>query len=409
MISIGNKVGILFFLFALVFILSCNQEPNAQRVDEIHSELFTVDSHVDTPLRLVRSDYNLAERHGADNGRVDFPRMREGGLDAIFFAVFVGQRQLDANGFSAAQKRADRLFSAIDSSLQRHTDLAGLARTPRDAYRLEKEGKRAVFIGMENGYPLGRDLSRLKTYYDRGARYITLCHSKNNQICDASTDDDGPLHNGLSEFGKKVVAEMNRLGMMIDVSHASDQSFYDIIETSAAPIIASHSCSRAICDHPRNLSDEMLKALKKNKGVIQMCILSAYVKKIKVDAKRDSAVAAFWQRNKHYDDMSSEEQQRVWQAWRQLNKKYPAPLATVADMVDHIDHIVEVAGIDHVGIGTDFDGGGGLADCKDVSDMPAITLELLRRGYSVDEVSKIWGGNLMRVMRQVETVADQRS
>jgi membrane dipeptidase len=399
----------VFLLLAVgvFFTLACNRKSALENASEIHARLFTVDSHVDTPLRLLRSDYNLGERHEANQGKVDFIRMREGGLDAIFFAVFVGQRELTDKGYEKARKRALALFSAIDSSLNRHPNLASLALSPEDAYRLEDEDKRAVFIGMENGYPLGKDLSLVKSFHDLGSRYITLCHTKHNQICDSSTDDNGPLHGGLSEFGKQVVAEMNKLGMMIDLSHASDQSFYDVLKVTKAPVIASHSCARAVCDHPRNLSDDMLLALKKNGGVIQMCILSAYVKTPPVDAKRDSAVAAFWQRNENYDEMTEEEQKRVWQEWRQLNRDYPEPLATISDMADHIDHIVSVAGIDHVGIGTDFDGGGGLEDCRDVSEMPAITRELLRRGYSVDDLEKIWGGNLMRVMREVQSLSAQ--
>ncbi len=395
---------ILLLVWALFSTFACNRKSAFENASEIHADLFTVDSHVDTPLRLLRSDYNLAQRHDADHGKVDFIRMQEGGLDAIFFAVFVGQRELTEQGYVNAGKRALALFSAIDSSLNRHADLASPALSPADAYRLEEKNRLAVFIGMENGYPLGKNLSLVKRFFDLGTRYITLCHTKNNQICDSSTDDNGPLYGGLSEFGRQVVAEMNRLGMMIDLSHASDQSFYDVMNISKAPVIASHSCARAICDHPRNLSDDMLKALKKNGGVIQMCILSAYVKTPPVDAKRDSVVAAFWQKNENYDEMTEEEQKRVWRQWRQLNRDYPLPLATVSDMADHIDHIVSVAGIDHVGIGTDFDGGGGLADCRDVSEMPAITRELLRRGYSVKDLEKIWGGNLMRVMREVQSL-----
>ena len=242
-------------------------------------------------------------------------------------------------------------------------------------------------------------------YYELGARYITLCHTRNNDICDSSTDRGGPEHDGLSDFGVDVVKEMNRLGMIIDVSHISDEAFYDILDVSSAPVIASHSCARAMCDNPRNLDDAMLKKLAENGGVIQMCILSSYVKEPEPFPERDSARAALREKWGNFRNLNEEEMQQAREEYYALDRDYPPKLATVSDVVDHIDHIVEVAGINHVGIGTDFDGGGGVQDCYDVSQMGNITRELVRRGYSAKEIEKIWGGNFMRVFREVEQIA----
>jgi membrane dipeptidase len=230
-------------------------------------------------------------------------------------------------------------------------------------------------------------------------------HTRNNDIADSSTDKKGPEFDGLSEFGKEVVKRMNDLGIMIDVSHASDLAFYDVLHISKAPIIASHSCARALCDNPRNLTDDMLRALAKNGGVIQMCILSDYVKEMDQDPKRDSAKTAFRASHSNWDNYTPEQRKQGIKDWYQLDIDFPPNLASVQDVVDHIDHIIAVVGIDHVGIGTDFDGGGGVKGCFDVSEMGNITLELVKRGYNEKEIEKIWGGNFMRVFKNVEDLA----
>lgn len=355
-------VVIILTLFICVALNSFGQNVGTdfeKKVERIHHKVLTIDSHIDTPQHLMDTGFDISKRHDPkkDNSKVDFPRMKEGGMDASFFAVFVSQGDRTREGNYKAMERADALFDSIYSMLARFPGEAGLAVSPSDAYKLKRQGKQAIFIGMENGYPIGDDLSLLQAYYIKGARYVTLCHTRNNDICDSSTDTTE--NNGLSGFGKSVVKFMNKIGMMVDVSHISDKSFYDVIALSQAPVIASHSCSRAICNNPRNMDDDMLRALAKNGGVIQMCMLSAYVK------KKDTG------------------------------------LATVSDVVDHIDHIVKVAGIDHVGIGTDFDGGGGVTGCFDVSQVKNLTMELLKRGYSTRDIRKIWGGNLMRVMTKV--------
>jgi len=401
----------LISMSALLFP-SCSgeltEEELIQKALKIHEQVLTVDTHNDTPMRFTNPDFNMGERHdGSDRrgGKVDFPRMKEGGLDAAFFAVFVGQGPRDEDGNKRAYDRAMATFDTIHRVAEQHADIAGLAITPDDAYRLEKEGKRIVFIGMENGYPIGEDLGKIKEVYDKGARYITLCHSSNNSICDSSTDRNGPEHNGLSEFGVKVVEEMNRLGLMVDLSHASDDTFYDAIEVSKAPVIASHSCCRALCNNPRNLSDDMIRKLAENGGVLQMCILSNYLIEPEENPARDAEEATLREKYRNFQDLSGEEREQARQAYNSLRDKYPAKPATVKDVVNHIDHVVEIAGIDHVGIGTDFDGGGGIQDCYDVSEMANITIELVKRGYSKKDIEKIWGGNIMRVLGEVEKIA----
>ncbi|MGB6339640.1 MAG: dipeptidase, partial [Candidatus Aminicenantaceae bacterium] len=273
---------------------------------------------------------------------------------------------------------------------------------------IENEGKRAAFIGMENGYPIGRDLSLIEKYYNRGVRYITLCHSGDNDICDSSTDQGGPEDNGLSEFGKEVVAECNRLGIMVDISHASEKSFFDIVEMTKAPIIASHSSARALCDHPRNLTDAQLKALAENGGVIQICFVSSFVKEQPPTPERDAAIEALREKYGSRRDIQDEAARaKAMEEYQEVYEKYPGEKTTLQELVDHIDHVVELIGVDHVGIGTDFDGGGGVEGCNDVSEMPNITEELLKRGYSEEDIQKIWGGNIMRVFSRVIEVSER--
>ncbi len=297
---------------------------------------------------------------------------------------------------------ANRILDSIYVEVDRNKEISGLAFAPDDVVRFKKEGKRAIYIGMENGYPIGTDLSRVEHFYNRGVRYITLCHTSNNDICDSSTDKKGPDHNGLSDFGKEVVKKMNELGMIIDVSHISDKSFYDVIELSDAPVIASHSSVRAICDHPRNMTDDMIKKLAEKGGVIQICLLGNYIKKADTTSMNYIKKQELREKYNNFDFKNEAERDSAWAEWRRINKEYPQKLPTIADAVDHIDHVVKLVGVDYVGIGSDFDGGGGLADCKDVSDYPKITEELLRRGYSEEDIAKIWGGNFLRVFREIE-------
>ena len=412
----GNKtigLGALLLIFGFL-IISCSSQQKetdlATQVSTLHDKVLTVDTHADTPSRLLREDWDIGERHestGRRASKIDLPRMAEGGLDAEFFAVFVGQGARTPEGYAAAKDRAYRMLDAIHKMCEDYPELVALATTPEDAYRIENEGKRAAFIGMENGYPIGRDLSLIEKYYDRGVRYITLCHSADNDICDSSTDRGGPEDNGLSEFGKEVVAECNRLGIMVDVSHVSEESFFDIVETTKAPIIASHSSVRALCDHPRNLTDEQLKTLAKNGGVTQICFVSSFVKEQPPNPERDAALEVLREKYGSRRNIQDEAAKaKVMEEYQEIYEKYPDERTTLQELVDHIDHVVELIGVDHVGIGTDFDGGGGVEGCNDVSEMPNITEELLKRGYSEEDIRKIWGGNIMRVFSRVIEVSE---
>ncbi|MEL7536616.1 MAG: dipeptidase [Pseudomonadota bacterium] len=409
-------------LFVVAILLAaCSPEPEVSeppaeteaelvaRALDIHDRILTLDTHADTPLRMIEPGFDMAERHDPNEtgSKVDYPRMKEGGLDAIFFAAFVAQDIRDDDGFSRAKTLSLEMIDAVIASTEKNADLVGLALDPDDAYELEKAGKRAIYIGIENGYPIGADLSNLELYFDKGVRYITLVHSSNNDLADSGTDPDGPEHQGISEFGEAVVKEMNRLGIMVDVSHGSDDVFFDAIAMSKAPIIASHSNARALVDHERNMTDEMLKLLAENGGVVQLTMLSTYLRDAPENPERDAAMAELRASMPSPNEMTLEERTAMRKAFRDINTKYPTPSATVKDAVDHIDHIVKVAGIDHVGIGCDFDGGGGIDGVFDASEVMNVTIELVRRGYTEEQIEKIWSGNLMRVFRDVQAVAQE--
>lgn len=383
---------------------SCGENDAAllKKAERIHNSVLTVDTHCDTPMRLMRPGFELGVRN--DEGCIDFPRMKEGGLDAEFFAVFIGQGLRNDSVHNVVYTRALEIFQAIHDNLAKYPDQAELALTASDAYRIESKGKRAAFIGIENGYPVGRDLSRIEEFHNLGARYITLSHSRNNDICDSSTDPDGPEYGGLSDFGAEVVTEMNRVGMMVDVSHISDEAFYDVLAISKAPVIASHSSCRALCPSPRNLDDNMILALKDNGGVIQICILSDYLRQPEPNPLLEEKLMEVREKYNNFTDLTDEEREKGRREYYEIRNKYKV-YATISDAVDHIDHVVQLVGIDHVGIGTDFDGGGGIENLMDVSQMKNLTTELVRRGYSRKEIEKIWGGNAMRVLAEVERIS----
>jgi membrane dipeptidase len=399
---------VINILLVTLFLTGCgNREQQlVKQADRIHASILTVDTHCDTPMEFSDPAFDLGVR--SSDGCVDFPKMKEGGLHAEFFAVFTGQGPRNDSSFNIVHEKALEIFNAIRKNVEKNSSVAELATTPDDAYRLKSEGKIAAFIGMENGYPIGKDISRIKQYYDLGARYITLAHTKNNDICDSSTDPAGAENDGLSSFGTQVVKEMNRLGMMVDISHISDKSFYDVLKVTVAPVIASHSSCRALCGSPRNLSDDMLLALKENGGVIQICILGNYLKTAEPNPELDSKIKELKNKYGDYNALPDSTKKLAHKEYRDIQKKYEKP-ATVKDVADHIDHVVQVIGVDYVGIGTDFDGGGGVDGCRTASEMKNITIELLRRGYSKSDITKIWGGNVMRVLRKVEEIGKNPS
>ncbi len=397
----------LAVIIILTVLAGSSTKPSMEgKVKKIHKKALTVDTHCDTPMNLLNTGFDIGIKNQAPRNRVDFPRMEEGGLDAIFFAAFTGQRARTQENYQKAYGRANQMIEATFTVCEKYNDMAKVALKAEDAYKLEKEGKRAIYIGMENGFPLGTSINRVEEFYNKGVRYITLCHSSNNDICDSSTDREGPEHNGLSSFGKEVVKEMNRLGMLIDVSHISDKAFFDVVEESVAPVMASHSSVRAIANHNRNMTDEMIKKLAENNGVIQICLLDEYVKdpdtttmRYKLEQEIRQNYFSIW------EELSNEKKDEVRQEWNAIKEKYPKKLPTVADYVDHIDHVKNLVGIDYVGIGSDFDGGGGLKDCVDVAQFPNITREMVKRGYTEEEIIKVWGGNFMRVFREVEKLS----
>ena len=378
-----------------------------ERALSIHKKVLTLDTHADTPLRMIEPGFRMSDRHDPNEtgSKVDYPRMIEGGLDAIFFAAFVAQDIRNDKGNFRAKNLCVQMIDSILSSIQQNSDVVGLALNPEDAYSLEKEGKRAIYIGIENGYPIGEDLSNIETYYKKGVRYITLVHSSNNDLADSATDPAGPEHNGISEFGSKVVKEMNRLGIMVDVSHGSDAVFYDAIKISKAPIIATHSNARSVTNHKRNMTDDMLKLIAKNGGVVQLTMLSNYLRDPVPNITAEKLKKELLSSIKPIDQMTTLEKETMRKRLNEIDDKYPIAPANLKNVVDHIDHIVNVAGIDHVGIGCDFDGGGGIDGVFDVSQVMNITIELVKRGYNEDQIAKIWGGNLIRVFSEVQTIA----
>ncbi len=413
---IMKKLRVIPLLILSVFFLgSCNgqltEEELIAKAAKIHDKVFTVDTHCDTPMKFGQrrdgsAGYDMGISHNSreGGGKIDFPRMKEGGLDGEFFAVFIGQGQRTDEAHARAKERALGVFKNLQQCVEDNADIAELALTPEDAYRIEKAGKRAVFFSMENGYPIGNDISNVELYYNLGARCITLSHSGHNDICDSSSGE--PEHNGLSAFGKEVVKEFNRLGIIIDVSHISEKSLSDVLELSKAPVIASHSNAYSLCSSSRNISDEGLKKLAKNGGVIQMCPLGSFVKQEDPNSERNSAISALRAKYPNRRSLSDEDRAQYMAENQEIEKKWPRTPVTLKDFVDHFDYVKNLIGIDHIGVGSDFDGGGGLEGLYDVSEMGNLTVELLKRGYTEKEIEKIWGGNTMRVMKEVQALAN---
>lgn len=386
------------------------------RAKAIHAAAITLDSHVDIADEL----YATADLDpGIDNPqlRCDLVKMAKGGIDGVFLAVYVRQSpELNAETYAEAQRMAESKFDAI-ARLTRsmYPDRCALALCPDDVERIIATGRKAIMIGIENGFPIGEDLDLLNHYYDRGARYVTLCHTAHNQICDSSSEPE-PLHGGLSSFGRRAVARMNELGIMCDASHISEKSFFDLLEVTRAPILVSHSGCSAVHPHDRNLTDEQLRALRDNGGVIQIVALDAYLRPEtpeRMDAVRrlreELGVPPYAERQRWSTAQRAAMRPRLREYYRRYEEMAETvPIATVKDFVDHIDHAVRVAGIDHVGVGTDFDGGGAVSGFANHAEAPNVTEELVRRGYSDEDIRKIWGGNLLRLWRRAEALSGKR-
>lgn len=395
-------INLFFYTLLLTAAFSGDEDDRLlAKARRLHQRMLSVDTHADAPINMVKPGFNIGATHDTftEESQIDFPRMKQGNMDAMFFAVYTPQGPRTITGHQNAKDNAFAIFRTIYRSLQQYPDLAELATSPDDAYRLKKAGKRAIFIGMENGYPIGKDLSLLKTFYELGCRYITLAHFANNEICDSATDPDGPLHNGLSPFGREVVQEMNRLGMLIDISHVSDSTFYEVLSLSKAPVIASHSNARALCDAPRNMTDDMIKAVAANGGVIQVNFVPEYLRKPS-EAHRQAIVKL--RMSTVGKATSAAAQAKINARIDSVNQIYAAERPTVADVFRHIDYIVKLVGVEFVGIGSDFDGGGGVDGLVDVTQIENLTVEMLKNNYSESDIEKIWGGNIMRVLKEAK-------
>lgn len=406
------------YLLALPFcfplFLSCEAGSGRPHTEEeiqahaqaVHLEAITIDTHND-----ILGNWGTPEIDpcAGNDMRVDIPKMVAGGLDMTFPAVYVGQGPRTPEGNEAVKEAALEKFAAIHRVAEEMCpDQVAIAYRADDVERILSEGKRVYGIGIENGYAIGHDLSLVQRYYDLGTRYITLTHSGHNDIGDSSTPRSGPEeeHGGLSEFGEEVIREMNRLGIIIDLSHVSDNTARDVFTLSQAPVIASHSGAQGLASSPRNLNDELLGLLKENGGVIQIVALGSYLrddppeKAEAMNALREElGLTDRAARRNLTDELREAYQARM----EEIDAQWPGPDVSV--FVDHIDYVKNLIGIDHVGVGTDFDGGGGIPGFNDASEAMNVTLELVRRGYTDEEIKKIWGGNLLRVWRAVEGVA----
>ena len=380
-------------------------------VVSMHGHALTIDSHIDIPVSLGTD----ADDPGRDGPmQADFPKMRSGGLDAGFFIVYVGQGELTASGYEQAYQRALEKFAAIERTLQRHPGQVELATTPQQLRDIVHRGRLALAIGVENAYPLGPELEHLEEFYRRGARYVSLTHVGHNQLADssmlrsASGWEAVPDAGGLSATGRRLVSELNRLGIMVDVSHASKEATLEAAALSQAPVIASHSGVRALYDHPRNLTDEEILAIAEGDGVIQLVAFDSYMREISEDnATAMGAIreelglqGADW-----FLRASQEQHAQLRQRTNALDERWPR--ATVSTLVDHIDYVVQLVGIEHAGIASDFGGGGGVKGWDQAAQTAAVTAELLRREYTPEQIQQIWSGNLLRVWSRVEARAQQ--
>lgn len=325
-----------------------------RQAKELHQRIVTLDSHTDTPM-IFPGHFNIGEKQG---GKVNLPFMEEGRIDAAFMVAYIPQGERDEASLAKATAYAEERLKEVIRQEQLNPTRMGIARTPDDLLRLKQIGKKAIFLGIENGYALGKEVNNVRKFRDMGVSYITLCHNGDNDLCDSARGKGE--WKGLSPLGKQMVAEMNRLGVMVDISHAAESTFYDVLACSRYPIIASHSSARALCNHPRNLTDDQLKAIAGQGGVVQLCLYKGFI---------------------------NEEAEK----------------ASVSDAIRHINHMVDLIGVEHVGIGSDFDGDGELIGCRASNELINITMHLLKEGYSETDISGIWGGNFLRVMRQVQS------
>lgn len=392
-VSAGITAG--FFLSRTV-----SADEIAERAKKLHFSSLVLDTHDDTTQRFFSKDFDLGRRN--PDGHVDIPRMREGGMSAIFFSIWIDGRIM---GPSAVEKALDQIDAVRENVLKYSKDMV-FCRTAEEVRRAHAQGKIAALIGVEGGHMIGNDIRVLRMFGDLGVRYMTLAHFYNDEWADSSTDK--PAHNGLTDFGKDVVHEMNRQGIMVDISHVSDKTFFDALEVSKAPLIASHSSCRALCNHPRDMSDDMIKALAAKGGVIQINYERSFIDQAYKDAYdkvSGGVVAASEKISKECADDADCTARKLKDLQTQLEGSGALPHVSWERIIDHIDHVVKLVGPDHVGLGSDFDGATMPDGMEDCSKLPKITEALMRKGYRDEDIRKILGGNLLRVMEQTEKVS----
>jgi len=372
----------------------------------LHEQFLTLDSHLDTPMNFELQGWDILQRHAAsqDGSQVDLPRLVEGGLDGGFWAIYTPQGPRTAAGVQAARDAAFARLVAIRELVAVHPRQFELALKADDAARIAASGKRVVFLSIENGFPVEGDPSLLQTFQRLGVRLAGPVHLSNNGLADSSTDPQGPEWHGLSEQGCRFVAEANRLGIVLDASHASDEVLDQLIELSKTPVLLSHSGLKAVFDHPRNIDDARLRRLAASGGVIQINFLSDYLIATPHDPARDQALQALWAEARTGPPTLAARKALIARK-AEIERRWPVPRASFEDAFAHLLHAIRVAGIEHVGIGADFDGGGGVTGFKDARDYPKITARLLAEGFDPAEIQQVWSGNLLRVLRAAETYA----
>lgn len=377
-----------------------------KKVQQLHQTLLTLDSHMDTPASLDLPGWSIEEEHDVhlDYTQVDLPRMKKGGLDGGFWAIYTSQGPLTVEGFHKARDFAILRGVSIRQMVAADPANFALALEAKDAAPIAAAGKRVVYMSIENAYPLGEDVSLLQTFYDMGVRVVGFAHFAHNQFADSSTDPSKkPRYGGLSPLGKELLKEMNRLGVVPDASHSSDQVLDDLLALSTTPVLLTHSGCKAIYDHPRNIDDDHLKALAAKGGVIQMNAYGSYLKASKPNPERQKAMGALFASLREGGAITAEKRAELLARRQEIDRLYPeTDRATFDDFMTHMLHALKVVGPDHVGIGADWDGGGGVVGMEDVVDLPKITDALLKAGYSEADVQKIWSGNVLRVLAAAE-------
>ncbi|NYF22369.1 membrane dipeptidase [Xanthomonas sp. JAI131] len=373
------------------------------RATALQQRLLTLDSHLDTPANFERGDFDMMAAHAGNRlAQVDYPRMVAGALDGGFWAIYTGQGDRSAQAHLDDRDAGLQRLMAIHALLAAHPRQFGMATTPADAARIKAAGKRVVYLSMENASPLVADPTLLRFYYAQGLRLMSTAHFLNNEFADSATDPKGPEWHGLSPAGRALVQQAQKLGIVIDQSHASDAVFDQLIALSPVPILLSHSGARAVHAHPRNIDDARLKVLAAHGGVIQMNSYGGYLIDNGASPERKAAEQALIAKYGGWEHLQLADGPKLGEEMKALDAKYPVRQATLDDFFAHLDHVLALIGPEHVGIGMDWDGGGGVVGMEDVSDLPKITAWLLRKGYSEQQIAAIWGGNVLRVMQQAQ-------